>query len=53
VTFTGTGTFYIGIKYDSASVIGQPAPSPTTVTYTFATTGVSGSTDSLTLVKKK
>ena len=52
VTFTGTGTFYIGIKYDATSVKNKPAPSPTTVHTDFATTGISGSTQGLDLVKK-
>ena len=33
------GTYIIGIKYDSKSIVGDPAPSPaTTVHYDFATT---------------
>jgi hypothetical protein len=52
VTFGGTGTFYIGIKYDPKTVVGQPTPSPSTVTYTFETTGVAGSADSVQLMKK-
>jgi hypothetical protein len=51
-TFTGTGTFYIGIKYDPTALKGKAAPNPSTVTYTFATTGVAGSTQGLSLVKK-
>jgi hypothetical protein len=46
------GTYIIGIKYDSKSIVGDPAPSPgTTVHYNFATTGVPGSTSGLDLVK--
>jgi hypothetical protein len=46
------GTYIIGIKYDSKSIAGDPAPSPgTTVHYDFATTGVPGSTQGLDLVK--
>src|SRR3989442_86687 len=46
------GTYIIGVKYDSKSIVGQPAPSPgTTVHYEFATTGVPGSTDGLDLIK--
>jgi hypothetical protein len=46
------GTYIIGIKYDSKSVVGATAPSPnTTVHYDFATTGVPGSTSGLDLVK--
>ena len=52
VTFTGTGTFYIGIKYDTSTVKGKPAPNPTTVHFDFATTGIAGSTQGLDLVKK-
>jgi hypothetical protein len=52
VTFSGTGTFYIGLKYDSGSVKGELQPSPTTVHYTFGTSGVAGSTQGLDLKKK-
>jgi uncharacterized repeat protein (TIGR01451 family) len=54
VTFTASsaGTYFIGIKYDSKSVEGFPAPSPTTVHYDFSTTGLGGSTSGLDLVKK-
>jgi len=46
------GTYIIGVKYDSKSIVGQPAPSPgTTVHYEFATTGVPGSTSGLDLIK--
>jgi hypothetical protein len=46
------GTYIIGIKYDSKSIVGDPAPSPgTTVHYNFATTGVPGSTQGLDLIK--
>ena len=46
------GTYVIGIKYDSKSIVGLPAPSPgTTVHYDFATTGVPGSTSGLDLIK--
>jgi len=46
------GTYFIGIKYDSKSIVGDPAPSPgTTVHYNFATTGVPGSTSGLDLIK--
>ena len=46
------GTYVIGIKYDSKSIVGDPAPSPgTTVHYVFATTGVAGSTQGLDLIK--
>src|SRR5437868_1664075 len=46
------GTYVIGVKYDSKSIVGLPAPSPgTTVHYDFATTGVPGSTSGLDLIK--
>ena len=46
------GTYIIGIKYDSKSIAGHTAPSPTTtVHYDFATTGVAGSTQGLDLIK--
>ena len=45
------GTYYIALKYDSKSVAGLPAPSPTTIHYNFATTGVPGSTSGLDLIK--
>jgi len=46
------GTYIIGVKYDSKTIVGQPAPSPgTTVHYDFATTGVPGSTSGLDLIK--
>ena len=54
VTFNAptAGTYIIGIKYDSKSIAGDPAPSPaTTVHYDFATTGVPGSTQGLDLIK--
>jgi hypothetical protein len=54
VTFNAptAGTYIISIKYDSKSIVGDPAPSPgTTVHYDFATTGVPGSTSGLDLVK--
>ena len=46
------GTYIIGIKYDSKSIVGHPAPNPgTTVHYDFETTGVAGSTQGLDLIK--
>ncbi len=46
-------TIIIGIKYNTGSVKGALAPSPTTtVHYDFETTGVSGSTEGLNLQKK-
>jgi hypothetical protein len=44
------GTYYIALKYNTSSVVGQPAPSPTTVHYNFMTTGVPGSTSVIDLV---
>jgi len=54
VTFNASsaGIYIIGIKYDSKSVEGFTAPSPTTVHYQFSTAGVPGSTQGLDLVKK-
>ena len=54
VTFTAptTGTYFISIKYDPHTVVGAPAPSPTTVHYNFNTTGVPGSTSGLDLLKQ-
>jgi hypothetical protein len=46
------GTYIIGIKYNTKSIAGDPAPGPgTTVHYDFATTGVPSSTSGLDLVK--
>ena len=46
------GTYIISIKYDTHSIAGDAAPSPTTtVHYDFATTGVAGSTQGLDLIK--
>ena len=46
------GTYIISIKYDSKSIAGLTAPSPTTtVHYDFATTGVAGSTQGIDLIK--
>jgi hypothetical protein len=54
VTFNAptAGTYIIGLKYNSKSIAGAPAPSPTTtVHYDFNTTGVPGSTSGLDLIK--
>lgn len=54
VTFTAptAGTYFISVKFSAQSVVGQPAPSPTTtVHYDLMTTGVAGSTSGLDLVK--
>jgi len=47
----GAGTYFIGIKYRTSNVLGEAEPSPSTVVYTFSTTGVSGSTSQVTLVR--
>ena len=54
VTFTApsAGTYFISIKYNPHSVVGAPAPNPTTVHYNFNTTGVPGSTSGLDLTKQ-
>ena len=54
VTFTApsAGIYYIGIKFDPNTVTGKTAPTPSTVGYTYSTTGVPGSTSSLNLVPK-
>jgi len=55
VTFTATAgaTFYIGIKYDTGTLKNLTAPNPnTTVQYQFATSGLGGSTNGLSLVKQ-
>jgi hypothetical protein len=50
------GTYVIGIKYDTTTVVGSPATSPSTVTYTFETavngTLLSSSEASIAFVKK-
>jgi len=48
---SGPGTYIIGVKYDSGSVKGQTAPSPTTIHYTFDMS-LPGSLSGLDLVKK-
>ena len=54
VTFNAPtpGTYYIAIKFSTSSVTGKTAPTPSTVGYTYSTTGVPGSTSSLNLVKR-
>jgi hypothetical protein len=54
VAFTGTGTFYIGLKYDAQSLKGTTVTDPSfpSFTYTLATTGQAGSTESLPLTPK-
>lgn len=46
------GTYYIAIKFSPSSVTGKTAPTPSTVGYTYSTTGVPGSTSSLNFVKR-
>ncbi|HEX8026456.1 MAG TPA: hypothetical protein VF484_09630, partial [Candidatus Limnocylindrales bacterium] len=38
------GPFIVKVSYAPKSVVGQPAPNPSTVSYAFATTGIAGST---------
>ena len=45
------GTYFIAIAFDARSLVGEPAPHPTTVHYEFTTTGVPHSTSGLDLVK--
>jgi hypothetical protein len=53
-TAAAGGTFYIGLKYSTSSIVGGAKPDPgTNVDYTFATTGVAGSTEGVRLSKKK
>ena len=52
ITFSGTGQFYIGIKYDASSVKGVAAPSPSTVHYDFEMPEVLNSIQGLDLVLK-
>jgi hypothetical protein len=53
VTFNApaAGTYFIAIKLNSQTVIGQPRPFPRTVHYDFTTTGVPDSTSGVDLVK--
>jgi hypothetical protein len=51
VTFSGTGTFYIGLKYNASSLAGKLDPGGT-IHFTFETVGVPGSSQGLDLVKK-
>ena len=45
------GTYFIAINFNAQSLLGQPAPSPTTVHYDFTTTGVPDSTSGLDLLE--
>jgi hypothetical protein len=49
---SGTGPFFIGIKYDATTVTGQQVPGKPTFTYTFQTTNVGGSTQQIKLQPK-
>jgi hypothetical protein len=49
VMFSGTGTFYIGIKYAGSSLKGASATVGQTYVFTFATNEVAGSTKSVNL----
>jgi hypothetical protein len=47
------GTYFIAIKYNSKSLVGKPAPSPTTtVHYDLMTTGVPASTSGVDLLRQ-
>jgi hypothetical protein len=53
ITFSGSGDFYIGIKFNTGSVVGVKAPSaPGTVHYDFQLTGIANSTAGVDLVPK-
>jgi hypothetical protein len=54
VTFNAptAGVYYISIKFSTMSVMGKTAPNPSTVGYSYDTTGVPGSTSSLNLVRR-
>jgi hypothetical protein len=54
VKFAGTGgTVFLGIKYSTSNVVGETVPSSSEDwTYTFATTGVTGSTSKIDLAPK-
>ena len=45
------GTYFIAIEFDVRKLIGEPAPSRTTVHYEFTTTDVPDSTSELDLVE--
>ena len=46
------GTYYLSIRYSTTTVKNKTAPTPTTVHYNFATTGVSGSTAGVDLLNQ-
>jgi len=54
VTFNArtAGVYYIAVKFNPSSVTGKTAPNPSTVGYSYSTTGVANSTNSLNLVKR-
>ena len=52
VVSTASGTTYIGLKFSTSNVKGEPTPNPATITYTFNATQVAGSTSTVQLVKQ-
>ena len=54
VTFNArtAGVYYIAIKFTTSSVTGETAPTPNAVGYSYSTTGVPGSTNTLNLIKR-
>jgi hypothetical protein len=52
LSVTGSGTSYIGIKYNAQSLVGQPTPDPVTMHYEFATAGIAGSIETLDVQRK-
>jgi len=55
ITFSAptAGIYYIGIKFQASSIDGKTTPAPTTVGYSYSTTGVAGSAQGLNLVKQQ
>ena len=51
VTFTAptAGTYYVSVALSASSVANKNVPNPTTVSYSFSTNGVTGSSTSLSL----
>jgi hypothetical protein len=45
------GTYIIGVKYDSKSIVGATAPTPPTIHYKFETPSVPGSISGLDVIK--
>jgi hypothetical protein len=52
VTINGSGIAVLGVKYSTGTVKGEPAPNPSTVTYTFGLAGDPTSVQSIDLVLK-